>query len=176
MRNLEIGAVDIGSEAWALLGPEFLWFFFFILVVLSCGHIIATGALDNLWMGAGRSQRRKGGASKFLFASQWAKHTKVTPSVRESGKKQYSAFTSSIVEAAREIARSWMNLQCLKSILKMTLYLGQIFMKTLTNRMYRYIRPSFHSWTHPSDYNLYAYTSQVPKLHEFLISRLICTV
>ena len=75
-------------------------------MVLSCGHIIATGALDNLWMGAGRSQRRKGGASKFLFASQWVKHTKVTPSVRESGKKQYSAFTSSIVEAAREIARS----------------------------------------------------------------------
>ena len=176
MGNLEIGAVDIGSEAWTSLGPEFLWFFFFFLMVLSYGRIIAIGALDNLWMGAGRSQRRKGGARKFLFVSQWEKHTKVTPSVRETGKKQYSAFTSSVVEAARKIARSWMNLQCLKLILKMTLYLGQIFMKISTNRMYRYIRPSFHSWTHPSDYNLYTYTSQVPKLHEFLISQLVCTV
>ena len=67
-------------------------FFFFPLMVLSYGRIIAIGALDNLWMGAGRSQRRKGGASKFLFVSQWAKHTKVTPSVRETGKKTIFSF------------------------------------------------------------------------------------
>ena len=145
-------------------------------MVLNYGHIISIGALDNLWMRAGRRSKEKRWCQQISLCISAGEAHQSHSMCKGNWKNQYLAFTPSIVEAAREIARSWMNLQCLKLILKMTLYLDQILMKTLMNRMYRYIRPSFLSWTHPSDYNLYTYTSQIPKLHEFLISQWVCTV
>lgn len=51
------------------------------------------------------------------------------------------------------------------------LFWCQIFIKTLTNRMYWYIGPSTDLWTHSSDYNLHTYTSQVSKMCGFFIGQ-----
>lgn len=102
-------------------GQNFCDSLFFFLMVLNCGHIMAIAALDNLWSGLEGGQREKDSANRFLLTSQRAKHTKATSSVKKVGKKKYSDFTASIVEAAREKlvrTRCWMNLQHLKLIQK----------------------------------------------------------